>query len=273
MLNMLRRLALLLFLTLTTTFVCGQTSSPAGDALNRGVDAFKAGNYDEATNAFQAAVNADPGSATARLDLATAYAYQVVPGLDTPDNLALAQKAIDLFMQIPETDSGYNTALKQIASLYRNTKRFDEARATELRIVQLNPADAESHYTIGVIDWTEAYKFAVVTLGYQGLADDGKGNIGMSAATCATIRSHNMPLIDDTVLHLNKAVELDPDYADAMQYLNLTYRRRADFDCHDRVARQQDIAAAEDWTRKALLARKRAEAAKEKAEAAKLPLQ
>jgi tetratricopeptide (TPR) repeat protein len=235
-----------------------QTLDAFNDALSHGVAAFKAGHYSEAVGTFQHALTLDPKSTQALIDLGSAYAYQVVPNLDTPDNLALANKAIDLFKQIPADDPEYHTALKQIAALYRNTRRLDEARDTERNALDLNPDDAETHYTIGVIDWTEAYKFAVETLGAQGLTDDGEGNKRMTASTCAKIRTHNSSLVDDAITHLTRAVDLNPNYSDAMSYLNLVYRRKADFDCADPTARAQDIAAANQWIVRAVAARRTA---------------
>ena len=50
-------------------------------------------------NHFQNAIALDPNYEDAKLYLATAYSYQVVPNLDTPENLAIAQKALDGFQR------------------------------------------------------------------------------------------------------------------------------------------------------------------------------
>ena len=55
---------------------------------------------------------------------------------------------------------------------------------------------------------------------------------------------------------LTKAVEIDPDYSDAMAYVNLLYRERADLS-ETTEAYEQDIAAANDWAMKSLEASKR----------------
>src|SRR5476651_1180654 len=70
------------------------------DQLTKGIAAFKNAQYEQATSYFQNAVNLDPTSQDAKLYLATSYAYQVVPSLMTPENLALAQKAINGFQQV-----------------------------------------------------------------------------------------------------------------------------------------------------------------------------
>jgi hypothetical protein len=64
--------------------------------------------------------------------------------------------------------------------------------------------------------------------------------------------------------YLQRAVEINPNYDDAMQYLNLTYRRKADLECPNDAARKADLAQADEWVQKAIGARKANEAAKEK---------
>jgi hypothetical protein len=48
-----------------------------------------------------------------------------------------------------------------------------------------------------------------------------------------------------------------------MQYLQLTYRRRADLACGDDAARKADLASADEWSQKAMGARKENERKKE----------
>ena len=49
-----------------------------------------------------------------------------------------------------------------------------------------------------------------------------------------------------------------------MQYLQLTYRRKADLECGNEAARKADLAQADEWTQKAMGARKTNEMNKEK---------
>jgi tetratricopeptide (TPR) repeat protein len=242
----------------------GCTKLRARDQLVKGVQAFKAGHYEEAVGHFQNSIALDPNYESARLYLATAYSYQVVPNLDTPENLATAKKALDGFNEVLAKNPNDLDALRQIASIQRNIKHFDEAKATEQKIIALDPNDAEANYTIGVIDWTQAYKNAVQILGEQGLQDDGNGNVKMNKATCAKLKAANQALVDEAMKYLQRAVEINPNYDDAMQYLNLTYRRKADLECPNDAARKADLAQADEWVQKAIGARKANEAAKEK---------
>ena len=251
-----------LLLVLANTIGC--TKLRARDQLVKGVQAFKAGHYEEAINHFQTSITLDPEYEPARLYLATAYSYQVVPNLDTPDNLKLAQKALDGFNSVLAKDPNDLGALRQVASIHRNIKQYDQAKTDEQRIIATDPNDAEANYTIGVIDWTQAYKNATTILGQNGLTDDGNGNPKKSKDACAKIQAANGQLVDQAMRYLTRAVEINPTYDDAMQYLNLNYRRKADIECGNDDARKADLAQADQWVQKAAGARKANEAAKEK---------
>jgi len=71
--------------------------------------------------------------------------------------------------------------------------------------------------------------------------------------------------VNEGLQYLNKAVELNPTYDDAMQYLQLTYRRKADLECGDEAARKADMVLVDQWSQKAMGARKINEEKKEKA--------
>ena len=234
------------------------------DQLVKGINAFKAGRYETAIDFFQNAVKLDPDDSMAQLYLATAYSYQVVPNLDTPENLKMAQKALDGFNAVLAKDPNDLGALRQEASIHRNIKQYDKAIADEQKVISLDPNDAEANYTIGVIDWTLAYKNATTALGAAGLTDDGEGNVKMSKDVCAKLVAQNTNLVSDAMKYLNRAVEINPNYDDAMQYLNLNYRRKADLECGNDAARKADLAQADSWVQKATGARKANEAAKEK---------
>jgi tetratricopeptide (TPR) repeat protein len=255
--------AALLALLLFTATGCNVLKSR--DQLTKGVQAFKNARYEEATNHFQNAIALDPKSEVAKLYLATAYSYQVVPNLDTPENLAIAQKALDGFNAVLEKEPNDLTALKQIASINRNIKKFDAAKEYEKKVIAISPNDPEAYYTVGFVDWTLAYKNAITILAADGLTDQGDGNPKKSKGACQKLQAANTDLVNEGLEYLHKAVELNPTYDDAMQYLQLTYRRKADLECGDEAARKADMAEVDSWIQKAMGARKENELKKEKA--------
>jgi tetratricopeptide (TPR) repeat protein len=234
------------------------------DQLNKGIAAFKNAQYEQATSYFQNAVQLDPKNPNAKLYLATTYASQVVPGLMDPANLAMAQKALDGFNEVLRENPNDLTALKQIASIDRNINKLDQAKADELKVISIAPNEPEAYYIVGFVDWKEAYNNAVSILAADGLTDAGDGNPKMTKGACAKIQASNAALVDEGIKYLEKAVDLNPNYDDAMQYLQLTYRRKADLDCGNEAARKADMAQVDMWTQKAMGARKTNELNKEK---------
>ena len=253
--------------------VTGCNRLKARDQLTKGVQAFKNARYEEAVNHFQQAIELDPNYDTAKLYLATSYSYQVVPNLETPENLQIADKALKGFQAILAKDPNDVGALKQMASIYFNTKKLPDAKEYQKKVIALSPNDPEAHYTVGVVDWMTSYQNARTILAAEGMTDDGNGNVKKSKAACQKLQEANTALVTEGLEYLNKAVEINPNYDDAMSYLNLTYRRKADLDCGDDNARKADLAKADEWSQKSMGARKENEKKKEEKNAGGVTMQ
>jgi tetratricopeptide (TPR) repeat protein len=230
----------------------------ARDQLNKGVASYKNAKYEEAIGHFQNAVNLDPSLPMARLYLATAYAQQVVPDLTTPDNLKNANLAIQGFQQVLDKDPKDISSLKGIAGLYYQIDQFDKAKEWQQKVLAVDPQDAEAAYTIGVIDWGVAHKNAVQALSSVGMQDGGDGNPKMPKPVCQKIVEQNTALVNEGMQYLMKALEIRPNYDDAMSYVNLMYRRKADLECAGGgdQARKEDLDQAIEWSHKSLGTRK-----------------
>ena len=228
----------------------------ARDELNKGVDAYKGTHYEEAIGHFQRATELDPNLPMAKSYLATALAQNVVPGLDTPDNLKTAQQAISMFQDVLAKDPHDVNSMKQIAGIYFSIKKFDEAKAWQKKVLAVDPKDPEAAYTIGAIDWTLAHENTLKALAPAGINDDGEGNVKAPKKVMETIQQENASLVEEGLQYLNQAVANRPNYDEAMVYLNLMYRRKADVDYGNAGAVSSDIASAKDFTTKALGTRK-----------------
>ena len=252
--------ALLLILTGAT----GCSKLKARDQLVKGVQDFKAGHYETAIGHFQQSIALDPSYTPAKTYLATAYSYQVQPNNNTPANLAVAQKALDGFNEVLAKDPNDVDALRQLASIHRNIMMFDQSRTDELKVVQLDPKDSEANYSVGVIDFQKADKNSSDLLKSNKITDDLKGNAKIPPKLCAQMAQGNASLLDSALQYLTRAVDINPNYDDAMQYLNLVWRRKADIECNNDAARKADLAKADDWVQRAMGARKTNEAEKER---------
>ena len=236
----------------------------ARDQLNKGVDAYKSSRYEEAIGHFQKATELDPELPMAKSYLATALAQNVVPGLDTPDNLKTAQQSISIFQEVLDKDPSDVNSLKQIAGIYFNVKKFNDAKIWQKKVLAVDPKDPEAAYTIGAIDWTLAHENTLNALVPAGITDDGEGNTKAPKKVLQTIKEENGALVDEGLQYLNQALENRPNYTEAMDYMTLTYRRKADVDYADPSAVKADVAAARDWTTKDMATRKENEEKKSK---------
>jgi tetratricopeptide (TPR) repeat protein len=236
----------------------------ARDQLNKGVESYKSARYEEAIGHFQKATELDPSLPMAKSYLATALAQNVVPGLTTPDNLKNAQQAISIFQEVLDKEPHDVNSLKNIASIYFSIKQFDKAKDYQKRVLEADPKDPEAAYTIGVVDWTLAHENTLKALATVNMNDDGEGNVKAPKKVLEQIKTQNEPLVTEGLQYLNQALANRANYDEAMSYLNLIYRRKADVDYTDPSAVKADVAAAKDWSSKAMGTRKQNEAKKDK---------
>jgi tetratricopeptide (TPR) repeat protein len=244
----------------------------ARDQLNKGVDAYKNAHYEEAIDHFQRATQLDPTLPMAKTYLATALAQNVAPGLDTPENLKTADQSIEIFKEVLAKDPSDVNSMKQIAGIYFNIANrnnpvmweqdLNSAEDWQKKVLDVDPKDPEAAYTVGVIDWTKAHENLLKALQDAGMNDDGKGNTKAPKKVMEPLAQQNGPLVEESLKYLNQAVANRANYDDAMQYLNLIYRAKADVDFGNADAVKDDLAQAQDWTSKAMSTRKQNEAAK-----------
>src|SRR6516164_6999608 len=238
----------------------------ARDQLNKGVKAYKDNHYEQAITHFQKAVELDPALINARMYLATAYVSQYISGVEDTENLRTAQQAIDEYKKVidmnPSREQKVNSA-KGIAYLYLNQKKWDDAKQYYHMASELDPSDAEPYYSVGVIDWSACYQPRMEERAKLGLKPDEH----LSAKNkdqkklCEELKEKNSAVIQEGIDTLDKAIKLREDYDDAMAYMNLMYRERADIECDDEAARAADLKTADSWVDKAMQV-KQARAAK-----------
>ena len=210
----------------------------ARDLLNKGVQSFKNGQYDAAVEDFKQAKDLDPTLLNARLYLATAYASQYIPGAPSEQNRKIGQQAVaefkDILNSYPDNLNaidGIGSILFQMAGTPYEPKMFEESKTYHQKHIQLKPEDPEPYYWIGVIDWTLAFRAnGEMRKEYneKNIRKQVKDNDPLPGALRADYVSKYGAMIDEGIADLQKAIQLRPDYDDAMAYLNLLYRRKAD---------------------------------------------
>ena len=81
------------------------------DHLNQGIASFRNAKYSDAVEHFEQAIKLDPQWSTPRLYLATSYMVQWIPGAESPENLAFAEKAKEEFQKVLDKDANDKNAL------------------------------------------------------------------------------------------------------------------------------------------------------------------
>jgi TonB family protein len=216
--------------------------------MDFGLQAYNEGSYVQAVQAFQFAVTADPRSEKARLSLGYALAMQFKPGTTDPDSLKIAERADAAFRSVLEVNPNNRTALASLGALDATLRKFDESKSWYGRLLQVDPANSEAFYGLGVIAWKQA--FAPIQDARRNLNMNASENGLSDANVRSTFRQKYGPVIADGIASLMSAMRVNPNYVDALAVLVLLYSLQAELE-DTASAAAQDIEKAEEFGKQA----------------------
>jgi len=238
--NLVRRWPALAFALLIAAAVAasGCTRLRARDQLNKGVANFREGHYDAAVENFKQSKDLDPELLNARVYLATAYAAQYIPGAPSDENVRVGEQAVAEFQDVLTHDSsnisaidGLGSILFQMAGTPFQPERFEESKKYHVQHISLNPNDAEPYYWVGVINWTLARR-ANDELRQAYNVENPRKQIKDPDPLPDKLRTQfteqQGAMVDEAMQMLDKAVQVRPEYADAIAYKSLVLRMKAD---------------------------------------------
>jgi len=266
-----RSLALAALALLALPMLGGCRRLQARVELKRGNSLYQQEQYSEAIKQFQKGIELDPSDTFAWRSVVLAALALYRPGDDSPRNLEYARiattafenylkddnpedaKVQDYLMGILVNSKQYPKALAFVDELERRhpeeaKDKFDKYRvnvliqagqleqAQQLAMRTPGPEQAVSLYSIGVAAWNKVYNNNTIDYATK----QQKVELGLAA--------------------LKKALELKPDYFDAMFYYGLLLREKAKLET-DANARTADVNEAQTWLTKGLELRKKAQAA------------
>lgn len=249
-----RNLAALAVVAVLAFATSGCEKLKARDNLNRGVQAYKSAQYTQAVEMFEKAVQLDPNFPTARLYLAMAYYMQYIPGAESPENQQMADHALEQFQKVLTQEPKNDVATQSIASIYFNEKKWDDAEQWYKKATELNPKNKEGFYTLGVIAWTRWYRPWAEARAKLGMKPEDPGPI-KDKKVREELKTQFLPVIGAGLDSLQKALEIDKEYDDAMAYINLLIRERADLD-DSADEYKKDVETADNWVQKAMQMKK-----------------
>jgi tetratricopeptide (TPR) repeat protein len=133
----------------------------AKNALNEGARAYRDGRFSDAEERFRTAYELDPSQKNAPLFIARAIQQQYKPGVPTPENIAIGERAITEYQQILDKDPQNEDAYRAIVYLYGQMKQDDKVKQllTERASLQSVPADkrAEALVILASQQWKCSY--------------------------------------------------------------------------------------------------------------------
>ena len=230
------------------------------DEMNKGVQAYRNNKYAEAVKHFQEAVRNDPSNRNAELYLATSYMIQWVPGADNPDNKKNFDMAQRTFQQVLNRDPKNSLALASMASMAYNeatsgtpeekNAALEDAKKWNQRRIEADAKDPEPYYYLGVIDWAQAFPIIQTARVDEHMRADDPGPL-KDAKARADLRDRFEKTLDEGIDNLKKCLALDKENDNAMTYMNLLLRKKADLEDTPEQAKA-DIAQAEDWFNKSM---------------------
>jgi tetratricopeptide (TPR) repeat protein len=230
--------ATLLLLLAATLAASGCTKLRARDQLNKGVANFREGHYDAAIENFKTSKELDPELLNARVYLATAYSAMYIPGAPSDENVRVAEQAVLEYQDVLTHDAnnlsaidGLGSILFQMAGTPFQPEKYQESKQYHLKHISLSPTDAEPYYWVGVINWTLANR-ANLELRQAFNLENPRRQIKELDPLPDNLRAQfteqHGASVDEALQMLEKAVQMRPEYADAIAYQSLLLRQKAD---------------------------------------------
>jgi tetratricopeptide (TPR) repeat protein len=210
--------------------------------LKKGNELYTAQKYEEAIKQYDELVKLNPKSWDGNYLMAVSYLALYHPGSEHPKDKEYAEKGLAAFERTleltpPSADDREKTEkfylsflnstgdkdkaitylekqlatrpsdlslINQIATLYQ--KKGDFTRALEYfeKRANMDPTNKETWYTLGVNCWARSYH----------------GGLAVS-------QEEREQVVDKGIMALDKALAIDPNYFDALSYINLIYREKA----------------------------------------------
>jgi hypothetical protein len=153
--------ALLVALVATTGGCTLVNRVRAKNALNEGARAYRDGRFADAEEKFRNSFDLDPSQKNARLFIARAVQQQYKPGVGTPENIAVGEKAVEAYQDILRNEPGNEDAYKAIVFLYGQMKRDEKVNELLMQRASNGPSPAKRAEALTILaskQWNCAYE-------------------------------------------------------------------------------------------------------------------
>ena len=255
-------LCLLGALTLSI-FALGCEKIRARSEIKEANNAYQREDYGTALQHYSLARKIDPSFPELLRMIGYAHIGLYVPDDKSPKNEAHADAAINALTQYLKLRPDDRIARDALINMYLNANRTSQAIQYFLNYLKDHPADLEAVKSIATL-YAKQGDFQNSLLWYEKITLlDSKNpeSYYIYGVVCYEKVAKNPPADDNEKLAiiekgkaaLQKAIDMKPDYFEAMAYINLLWRLQAVVDAKTDLAKgQADVAQADQWRNKAL---------------------
>jgi tetratricopeptide (TPR) repeat protein len=249
------RIAIVLAVLVVTSSGCGIINRiRAKNELNEAARTYREGHFEEAEQHSRRALELDPNSKSAPSFIARTIHAQYRPGVNSPENIAKAQEAIQAYQQILQRDPKNEEAYKAIAYLYGATKDEDKLRSwisSRANDTSIEPAKrAEAYVVLASKDWDCSFKMTELPANKTTTLNAGnRASVAYKKPTDQKEFDAAQACVKRGLEEIENAIKLDPNSESAWSYktnLLLEAKKLAEMDGKtDQAAeldKQRDVA-------------------------------
>jgi predicted Zn-dependent protease len=243
------RIAIALAVLVVTSSGCGLINRVrAKNELNEAARTYREGHFDEAEQHSRRALDLDPNNKTAPSFIARTIHAQYRPGVNTPENLAKANEAIQAYQGILQKDPKNDEAYKAIAYLYGATKQEDKLRSwISARAVDtsIEPEKrAEAYIVLASKDWDCSFKITELPSNKTTTLNEGnRATVSYKKPSDAKEFDAAQSCVKRGLEEIENAIKLDPNSESAWSYktnLLLEAKKLAEMDGKTEQAAELD---------------------------------
>ncbi len=266
----LSRVAAALLVAVLAVTLVGCNRFKARQLIRQGNTYFKEQLYEDALKKYQEAKELDPNEV--KLDKFVAMGYMALynPGSTHPKDQEALAKAIEYFKKYLSVKPDDEKAAKFLVTTYMNAQKYDDAIEYFKEFIQAHPTDSAAVQTVAMLFARKGdFENSMIWQRKRAELEPTNPEVFYTMGVTAWDKSYNsVPdamtgevrkgIVDEGMKHLDKALELKPDYFEAMFYVNLLYREMGKLE-NDPAKRAELAAKADEWQKKGLEVRKQAQ--------------
>lgn len=225
--------------------------------LDKGVQQLKASNYKDAAISFQKAVDLNPNDVAIRLYLTNAWMSQ--HGASVSEYVEIKTNVEIQLRQALRLDPRNSWALSSFASLLyeraesltdpeQKLRKLKEAESEYEKLIEADPSNKQGYYSLALIDGSKSFATWSRKRADLRMKPEEPGPLPDPAKQ--DLKRQYGSTIDHGISNLEKALQIDPQYGDAMVYMSRLIRERADL-AESTEQYRREVEIADHWLDKA----------------------